>query len=144
MPCLATTLAFYSTKMTHDSGSTEDREGYIITPVYMRLMVRTPHYYVTRLITSMPRRIGSVIDVLGTHTSYKHPELAKVLKQEIGKCRSVWYYVYLWQKHLYQKHAILWEQCRHIKPSCVKIWLKSTHYSNLYEFLLLIVQNFCP
>ena len=39
MSCLATTRAFYGTKITHDSGSTEDRESGTITPASSRLMV---------------------------------------------------------------------------------------------------------
>ena len=46
MACLATTRAFYCTEITHNSGSSEDRESGIITPASSRLMVRVPEYQI--------------------------------------------------------------------------------------------------
>ena len=71
MSSLATTREYYCPKMTQDSGSIEELESDIITPASSRLVVRIPQYEINSLITSMPPRIGSMIDVYGSHTSYK-------------------------------------------------------------------------
>ena len=71
MSCFVTTRAFYCTNITHDNGSTEDRESGIITPCVQQ--IDGSHTSASDQLTDYvdAKSICLVIDAWGTHTRYK-------------------------------------------------------------------------
>ena len=128
-------------QITHDSGSTEDRESGVITPASSRLLVRIPQCQINWLITSMPRRIWSMIDV-PIHATSNH-ELVNVSKLQIEKCRSV-LYTAIYDKVIYSKNMHFVRVLKTRKTILCDNLNKILPLLFLYDFLLLMVQNFCP